>query len=682
METIKEVIQRCIENGVSVIPVGENKKPSIGWKEYHSSIISFEKISKRIDKGDMFGVVCGYANIECIDFDLKYAPSGFLMKDFYNAIMYIDDIDVKSFYIQKTVNNGIHFVYKCNFVEGNQKLAMRNPIGDEKSPQCFIETRGTGGQFVCAPSPGYEVKQGDIIELPEITVEQRKQILDICKGFGEILEEVKPKVKKKKKEYPPIMEKESKSIWDEFNKSFHILDELKKEGWVINKEEMDRFYVLRPGSTSEHSGYMYKDSHMFYLWTNNAFPLEQKKTYSPASILINFICKGDKKAAYKVCESYGLIDPRNPVVSPVAKREVDDYIIDSVSLRKDVEDIKYGRVPMGLTTGIPTLDEHFRFKKPNFVVFLGRDNVGKSVVTWYLSFLSACLHGWHWAIICYENKPKYVYRKLIEFYCCKDIEKISDEEFSEAYDFVSLRFKIIDTANLESYKNIFGVLDQVNAIFPLDAVMIDPINSLDRGSVPMYEHNTQLVNYIHKWKNKNNISVYVNAHAVTSANRMNDNGVPKRPTKYDIEGGSKFPGGADEFITIDRDTQNEITWNINEIHVDKVKERETGGKPTFRDKPVKIKITRDFSGFEVFDDIEGKLTGYNPVIEYRRSCGKPVTIDIKESNTGGNVQGLLAIKQEVPKGDMWWMDDAGEVEPDVVKSIPVKENIKLDDLPF
>jgi hypothetical protein len=101
---------------------------------------------------------------------------------------------------------------------------------------------------------------------------------------------------------------------------------------------------------------------------------------------------------------------------------------------------------------------------------------------------------------------------------------------------------------------------------------------------------------------KNNLAIYLNCHAVTEALRKVHKDGPyagylMAPNKADTEGGGKFSNRADDFLTIHRHTQHPSDFNITEIHVRKIKETETGGRPTLKDDPVKFKMERGIYGF-------------------------------------------------------------------------------------
>ena len=87
-------------------------------------------------------------------------------------------------------------------------------------------------------------------------------------------------------------------------------------------------------------------------------------------------------------------------------------------------------------------------------------------------------------------------------------------------------------------------------------------------------------------------------HAVTSAIRQKDaDGYAAAPNKEDTEGGGKFANKADEFLTIHRRTQHPTEWMISDIFVRKVKEIETGGRPTPLNTPVRLKMNQTGIGF-------------------------------------------------------------------------------------
>ena len=58
------------------------------------------------------------------------------------------------------------------------------------------------------------------------------------------------------------------------------------------------------------------------------------------------------------------------------------------------------------------------------------------------------------------------------------------------------------------------------------------------------------------------------------------NGHIQPPRKADCEGGQVFPNRVDNFITLHRLISHDKLWMMTEVHVQKIKDKETGGKPT------------------------------------------------------------------------------------------------------
>ncbi len=90
------------------------------WKERQNTLLEPNWTSEPYG----IGIVCGKIsnNLEVIDIDCKYDLTGKLFSDYKNLIAG-EDIDLlKKLVVQKTTNDGYHFFYKCDQIEGNKKL--------------------------------------------------------------------------------------------------------------------------------------------------------------------------------------------------------------------------------------------------------------------------------------------------------------------------------------------------------------------------------------------------------------------------------------------------------------------------------------------------------------------------------------------------------------------------------
>ena len=126
--------------------------------------------------------------------------------------------------------------------------------------------------------------------------------------------------------------------------------------------------------------------------------------------------------------------------------------------------------------------------------------------------------------------------------------------------------------------------------------MIDPHNSFlrPRGS-NAHDYDYEMATRLRLFAKKTNTSIYLCIHAATDALRKTHKdgayiNLPIPPSMADAEGGGKWGNRADDFLVIHRYPAHESSWMFTEVHVKKVKETETGGMPTFADKPVYFRL--------------------------------------------------------------------------------------------
>jgi hypothetical protein len=84
---------------------------------------------------------------------------------------------------------------------------------------------------------------------------------------------------------------------------------------------------------------------------------------------------------------------------------------------------------------------------------------------------------------------------------------------------------------------------------------------------------------------------------------------------YEVEGGNKFAARADDFITVHRNTKDEGSWMITEVHVDKIKTQETGGRPTAEDKPITLRFFPEMGRF--MGSTIGTSHSFDPINQYK-----------------------------------------------------------------
>jgi hypothetical protein len=269
-----------------------------------------------------------------------------------------------------------------------------------------------------------------------------------------------------------------------------------------------------------------------------------------------------------------------------------------------INDFAEGRIKMGLDTGVNILDEHFRFKK-NFTVINGHSNIGKTTFATYLQTASSMRHGWKWLMYTSENKTASQKMKIMAFAMGKPVNEMSYSERVEAFNWVNKHYTFIDNKSVYSFSDILLFAEKVKRNQDLDGIFIDPYNALRRdigfgSKLGVHEYDYEAMSEMLTFSNANNVAVWLNAHAVTEAQRMKgDDGLPIAPFAEQTEGGGKFVNRADDFLTFHRKIQHperDMRRTV-ELHVRKVRETETGGSPTPLDSPVLFEMSSNGATF-------------------------------------------------------------------------------------
>jgi hypothetical protein len=179
--SIMDAAQAYLSAGLCVLPaIRAEKRPAIGrWKQYQTRRPTEAELSAWFAKHpDAVCILCGVVsgNAEMIDFD----GGGELFDAWCKAI---PAELLRRLVIEASPSGGWHVVYRCICaICGNLKLAQRK---DGEKIVTLIETRGEGGLFLCAPTPGYELMQGDLCDLPVLTAKERDILLQAAWALNE-----------------------------------------------------------------------------------------------------------------------------------------------------------------------------------------------------------------------------------------------------------------------------------------------------------------------------------------------------------------------------------------------------------------------------------------------------------------------------------------------------------------
>jgi len=254
-------------------------------------------------------------------------------------------------------------------------------------------------------------------------------------------------------------------------------------------------------------------------------------------------------------------------------------------------DYHAGKIKKGLDIGLPEFDKYLRFKQSQFVMINGLDNVGKTLfIIWYFLCLSL-KYDLKWCIWSGENETWQIKRDLMAMIEGKKFTEIDLKKITILMDHIDRHFKFIDNKNLYSHKDILKLFKSQD----VNGCLIDPFTGLNHDRrINQFERNYQFCNDVREFTNKTGKTVYVNTHPQTEASRRvysqehNLRGYIQPPKKSDTEGGQSFANRCDDFLTIHRMTNHPELWMLTEVHIRKVKDKETGGNITFLDDPLSL----------------------------------------------------------------------------------------------
>lgn len=276
------------------------------------------------------------------------------------------------------------------------------------------------------------------------------------------------------------------------------------------------------------------------------------------------------------------------------KEEDLSFLTDNSKDEEYIHRFRLGLIPQGLKLGHHYLDEHLLLKEGEFYAMLGHSHIGKSTLTLWLLFLASIHYGWNWLVYCGENSSASVKIKLMQFFMGKRIQKFTEREQRISLKFVEEHFYLLSTNELYSYKDILQYAKTFMEYKSLKGVFIDPYNSLkiDLGKhESKYTYDYEAYSSMLTFTKKYNTSLFLSVHTTTAAQREKDSeGNQIMPHATDAEGGSALYNRCDNFITAHRKIKDNNQFMFTQISVDKVRNDDTGGRPTPKNEPVILRM--------------------------------------------------------------------------------------------
>lgn len=211
----------------------------------------------------------------------------------------------------------------------------------------------------------------------------------------------------------------------------------------------------------------------------------------------------------------------------------------------------------GTTTYLPTVDQHWKWRKGEVTIWTGYMNEGKSCFLSQLAILKAKYENWKFAVFCPENYPigEY-YDELIHCYVGKSTDKsysnvMSEAEYIQAAEFIHEHFFAIMPEN-EFFIDI--ILDRMKYLIRkagVNACIIDPYNQvehlMDKGQrEDLYI--SKFMSTIKRFSIDNNVSFHLVAHQLTPIFKGKED--YPQPDGYKIKGGGTFADKADNVVAV------------------------------------------------------------------------------------------------------------------------------------
>jgi len=317
--------------GLSVIPVGQDKKPHCRWAEFQTHIADDRTLARWFSSDGNIALVTGKVsgNLVAIDFD---EPR------FYQAWLEKVGDQCKECVVQKT-GDGFHIIFRSQEPVPNLKLAFVADEHELDGRRIAIETRGEGGYILVEPSihpngSTYTILTGSLTDVPTLRQEQVTELLHAARLLDECpLTSRQQSKQDQARSYRLKSSGKQNDVISLYCNKVTISEILVRNGYQISGDK-----AIRPGG-SHFSVAISKERNRSYHHNSND-PLMDGYWHSPFDVFCLLENQGNISAA--VCaavEFLGLNDPEEEI-SPeqdglpgirVDHRYLRDIVDDSLS---------------------------------------------------------------------------------------------------------------------------------------------------------------------------------------------------------------------------------------------------------------------------------------------------------------------------------------------------------------
>lgn len=333
---VRETARAAYAAGLSIVPPREDgsKQPDGAWKHHQTTLPTPEQMRAWYVTGNRAGVgiVCGAVsgNVECFEFDDRETYRAFIDAARHHDLAELVN-RIACGYEETTPGEGVHWLYRCDEIAGNTKLASRPGAPDDAgrlTVETLIETRGEGGYVIIAPTNGrvhpsggaYRLRRGDVSSIATITPAERRELHRLARTFDQMpVREYRPpsdRTPRDPDELRPGEDFNRRADWRR--------DVLDPAGWAFVCQRGDVSYWRRPGKERGVSATVnYAGADLFICFSTSTL-FEPEQGYSKWRVYAILHHGGDFPAAARALAAQGYGTPRDDGARLIVETRPDD----------------------------------------------------------------------------------------------------------------------------------------------------------------------------------------------------------------------------------------------------------------------------------------------------------------------------------------------------------------------
>jgi len=290
-------------------------RPRRGWKPFETRRATEQELQSWFNSwgnGCGIAVVCGAISggLELLDIDSEEYVVPWLELVQHRAPGLIDRL------VQvRTPRPGLHAYYRCSSIGRNEKLAQKiviNQATEKCETKTIIETRGEGGYALIPPTPSHCHPTGRVyqycttrtlVDVQEISVQERDLLFEISRSFNAVPRR-QPAPTRTVTPQRPL---DPRNPGDDFNARADWTELLGRHGWSFSNLGPDGMeHWTRPGKVDGTSATLnFEGNGLFHVFSSNAEPLEQNRSYSKFRFFVVMECGGDFGRGMRVLAGRG-----------------------------------------------------------------------------------------------------------------------------------------------------------------------------------------------------------------------------------------------------------------------------------------------------------------------------------------------------------------------------------------